>query len=300
MYRSTELTAVEIAAFESMRPRLSGLAYRILGSLSDAEDAVQDTFLKWAGTDRRAIENPSGWLVTACTRRCLDIRRSGDRARMDYVGAWLPEPIQISSESNAESEAELTSSLSMAFLMMLERLTPKERAAFLLHDIFDLSHSAVAETLDTSEASSRKLVSRARGNVGRTVVRHTASPDQQLAFLSAFKEAVTNGQIDDLSHMLAADARLSADGGGKVPAILEVIKGAEPLCNFVDSNLRRYWTGHDWVMVKLNGMHGALINFDDVTTAALSFAFNEEGKVQDVYIVRNPDKLTHLDAVHIH
>ncbi len=142
MCRSTELTPSELNAFESMRPRLSGLAYRILGSLSDAEDAVQDTFLKWASTDRSTIENPSGWLVTACTRRCLDMRRSGDRARMDYVGAWLPEPIQISVDNDAEKEVELTSSLSMAFLMMLERLTPKERAAFLLHDIFDCLTSA--------------------------------------------------------------------------------------------------------------------------------------------------------------
>ena len=300
MYQSTELTKSELDAFESMRPRLSGLAYRILGSLSDAQDAVQDTFLKWAGTNRAAIENPSGWLVTACTRHCLDMRRSGDRARMDYVGAWLPEPIQISSENDAEKEAELTSSLSMAFLVMLERLTPKERAAFLLHDIFEMSHAAVAETLDTSEVSSRKLVSRARGNVGRAVTRHKATPERQMAFLTAFKTAVTEGRIDELSQMLAADARLSADGGGKVPAILEAIEGAAPLCNFVSSNLHRYWVDHEWVLVNLNGMHGALIKFEETTTAALSFAFDDDEKVQEIYIVRNPDKLTHLDAVHIH
>jgi RNA polymerase sigma-70 factor (ECF subfamily) len=283
-----------------MRPKLSGLAYRILGSLSDAEDAVQDTFLKWAAIERSKITNPSGWLVTACTRRCLDMRRSGDRARVDYVGAWLPEPIQMSHDSSAETEAELTSSLSMAFLMMLERLTPKERAAFLLHDIFGLSHASVAETLETSEASSRKLVSRARGNVGRSVVRHNASSDRQMAFLTAFKVAVTEGRIDELSRMLAADARLSADGGGKVPAILEAIEGATPLCKFVSSSLRRYWADHEWVLVNLNGMHGALIRFEDTITAALSFAFDDSGKVEEIYIVRNPDKLNNLDAVHIH
>ena len=300
MYQSTELTTAELDAFENIRPKLSGLAYRILGSLSDAEDAVQDTFLKWAGTDRAAIENPSGWLVTACTRRCLDMRRAGDRARMDYVGAWLPEPIQMSGDTLAETEAELTSSLSMAFLLVLERLTPKERAAFLLHDIFDLPYSAVAETLDTSEASSRKLVSRARGNVGRTGVRHTASPDRQEAFLSAFKSAVTEGRVDELSRMLAADARLRADGGGKVPAILRAIEGAAPLCDFVVSDLRRYWSGHEWDLVNLNGMHGALIKFEGETTAALSFAFDGAGRVQDIYIIRNPDKLHRLDTVHLH
>ena len=300
MFRSTELTSSELAEFENMRPRLAGLAYRILGSLSDAEDAVQDTFLKWAGTDRAAIGNTSGWLVTACTRRCLDMRRSGDRARGDYVGAWLPEPIQLSYEGDAEKEVELTSSLSMAFLMMLERLTPKERAAYLLHDIFEVRHADVAETLNTSEASSRKLVSRARGNIGRSVVRHNASPDRQMAFLSAFKTAVTEGRIDDLSHMLAEDARLSADGGGKVPAILEAIEGSAPVCAFASTNLRRYWADHDWVMVNLNGMHGALINFNGKTTAALSFAFDDAARIREIYIVRNPDKLAHLDAVHIH
>ncbi|MEM8652325.1 MAG: sigma factor-like helix-turn-helix DNA-binding protein, partial [Pseudomonadota bacterium] len=265
-----------------------------------AEDAVQDTFLKWAGTNRAKIENQSGWLVTACTRRCLDMRRSADRARVDYVGAWLPEPILVPDVVDVEKEVELTSSLSMAFLMMLERLTPKERAAFLLHDIFELSYAAIAETLDTSEASSRKLVSRARGNVGQAVVRHNVSPDRQMAFLSAFKSAVTEGKIEELSSMLATDARLSADGGGKVPAILEVIEGATPLCQFVSSNLRRYWAEHKWVLVNLNGMHGALIKNEETTTAALSFAFDDKGKVQDIYIVRNPEKLTHLDAVYLH
>ncbi len=299
MSQNTELSDADLQVFDDLRPRLNGLAYRILGIFSDAEDAVQDTFLKWAGTDRSTIDNPRGWLVTACTRRCLDMRRNGDRARMDYVGAWLPEPIQLSTEDTAEAEAELTSSLSMAFLMMLERLTPKERAAFLLHDIFDLSYADVAETLDTSEVGSRKLVSRARGNAGRSVVRHATPPDQQMAFLAAFQTAVQEGNIDRLSHMLADDARLRADGGGKVPAILETIEGIGPLCTFVSDNLRRYWADHDWVVANLNGMRGALINFQGRTTAAVTFAFAEDAKVHDIYIVRNPDKLVHLDAVHI-
>ena len=299
MYQSTKLTTSDLTTFENIRPKLTGIAYRILGSLSDAEDAVQDTFLKWASSDRTTILNPSGWLVTACTRRCIDMRRMGDRSRVDYVGAWLPEPIQISVESDAEREVELSSSLSMAFLMMLDRLTPKERAAFLLHDIFEFSHADVAETLETSESNSRKLVSRARSNVGREIVRHTASPDQQMAFLSAFKLAVTEGKIEELSQMLATDARLSADGGGKVPTILETIEGAIPLCKFVSSDLRRFWADHEWLMLNLNGMQGAVIRYEGSTVAALSFAFDDNGMIQEIYIIRNPDKLTHLDAVNI-
>lgn len=209
MSRNTELVPAEIRIFEDLRPRLNGVAYRILGSFSDAEDAVQDTFLKWAGADRSAIENASGWLISVCTRRCLDMRRTGDRARMDYVGAWLPEPIQVAIPPEAETRTEFASTLSMAFMMMLERLTPRERAAYLLHDIFDLSYSEIAEALDVTEPGSRKLLSRARGNVGRSRTRHATPAPRQKAFLAAFQSAVESGEVGPLSRMLAKDARLA-------------------------------------------------------------------------------------------
>ncbi|WP_299686522.1 RNA polymerase sigma factor SigJ [uncultured Tateyamaria sp.] len=290
----------DAALFDSLRPRLTGLAYRILGSLSDAEDVVQDTFVKWARADRPSIDNPTGWLVTACTRRCLDVRRTGDRARVDYVGAWLPEPIQISTDMDAEARLTLSSSLSMAFLTMLERLTPKERAAFLLHDIFDLPHADVARTLDVTEASSRKLVSRARGHVGRSVVRHDVPVDRQMAFLSAFQNAVQAGDVGSLSSMLAADARLRADGGGKVPAVLEPVVGRAALCAFLANDLGTYWGGHDWTVADLNGARGIFIGVDGRITAAVSFAYDQDHRVDDIFIVRNPDKLTRRDAVYIH
>ena len=300
MCRNTDLSPADVEAFNTLRPKLTGLAYRILGSLSDAEDAVQDTFLRWARSDRDAIENRTGWLITACTRRCLDMRRTGDRARVDYVGAWLPEPVQIATEAGAEAQVELASSLSTAFLLVLERLTPKERAAFLLHDVFDLPHADIAETLDISEAGSRKLVSRARGNVTRSRTRHTPPPEQQDAFLSAFHLAVTEGRVDELSQLLAKDARLSADGGGKVAAIRETIEGQERLCTFVSRELHRYWAGHDWVPLDLNGTRGVLISLEGKATAAVTFAYDECDRVQDIFIVRNPDKLAHLGATQIH
>src|SRR3546814_163350 len=148
--------------FESRRRQLTGLAYRILGTLAEAEDAVQDTFLKWREADQDAIDNPAAWLTTACTRRCLDLLRSARRRRVDYVGAWLPEPVHTVADDTPESAAELASSLSTAFLLLLERLSPKERAAYLLHEIFDRPYPEVAAALGLHEAACRKLVSRAK------------------------------------------------------------------------------------------------------------------------------------------
>lgn len=150
------------ALFESRRPFLIGLAYRILGSLADAEDAVQDTYIKWLNADRHSILNPAAWLTTVCTRRCLDLLRAAQQARVDYVGIWLPEPIQTAVAKTPEQTLELSSSLSTAFMLLLERLTPRERAAYLLHDIFDLPYADLAMTLGGEETACRKLVSRAR------------------------------------------------------------------------------------------------------------------------------------------
>lgn len=300
MSPNTELAQAEVLFFEGLRPRLNGLAYRILGSFSDAEDAVQDTFLKWASTDRSRIENTQGWLISACTRRCLDMRRTGDRARMDYVGAWLPEPIQVAVPPEAETRVELASSLSMAFMMMLERLTPKERAAYLLHDIFDLTYGEVAETLDISESGGRKLVSRARASVSQTKTRHATPEPRQEEFLTAFQSAVETGELGALAQMLAQDARLSTDGGGKVAAIRDPILGRDAICDFVSRKLRRYWAELDWTRADLNGSRGVLIQADGQTSSAVSATFDEAGFVREILIVRNPEKLHNLKPTQIY
>ncbi|MEL7139946.1 MAG: sigma factor, partial [Pseudomonadota bacterium] len=147
MSRRTEIIAArDTDLFEAMRPRMLGIGYRILGTLSEAEDAAQDTFIKWAGADREAIANPQAWLITAYTRRCLDLRRAGHAARVEYVGTWLPEPIQVAAEETGQ-KVQLASTLSTAFLLVLERLTPRERAAYLLHEIFELPYADLADTL---------------------------------------------------------------------------------------------------------------------------------------------------------
>ena len=168
MSRGTDrVSSAPAGPFEAARPRLLGLAYRILGSRADAEDAVQDTYIKWLDSDRAAIENPAAWLTTVCTRRCLDLSRAAHRTRIDYVGAWLPKPIQTAINPEAERDIERAESLTTTFLLMLERLSPKERATYLLREVFDTDYPEIAETLALQEAACRKLVSRAKRAWGK-------------------------------------------------------------------------------------------------------------------------------------
>ncbi|WP_331372946.1 RNA polymerase sigma factor SigJ [Sinorhizobium chiapasense] len=291
----------KIGMFEEARPRLLGLAYRILSSRADAEDAVQDTFLKWQAADVSAIESPAAWLTTACTRRCLDLLKSAHRKRVDYVGAWLPEPIHTASDDNAEEKLALTSSLTTAFLLMLERLTPKERAAYLLHEIFGQPYDEIAETLDMQEAATRKLVSRAKYNIGVVQTRHTTPRERQEELLAAFHGAIHGGDIVGLSALLSADVRLTADGGGKAATVLGILSGKETVVAFIAERLTEYWSHYRWETAELNGGRGIVLRSEDGDVAAtVSFGYDTDGRVTDIFIVRNPDKLTHLDDATVH
>jgi RNA polymerase sigma-70 factor (ECF subfamily) len=288
-----------VRIFENARPNLIGIAYRILGSLADAEDAVQDTFLKWARTDRENIKNAAAWLTTICTRRCLDLLRSAHHSRVNYVGPWLPEPIQTPMENDAETRLVLASSLTTAFLLMLERLTPKERAAYLLHDIFDVSYPEIAEILNIQEGACRKLVSRAKANIEQTKVRHTTTLERQDQLLAAFQAAITSGSAAKFASLLSDDIRLSADGGGKVPTVLNVLQGKAEVLTFLLEQLHEYWIDYNWVFVNINGARGIVLKHDGAAVAAVSFAYDEAGRVANIYIVRNPDKLVNTGVVAI-
>lgn len=289
----------DVRIFENARPNLLGIAYRILGSLADAEDAVQDTFLKWARTDRENIKNAAAWLTTICTRRCLDLLRSAHHSRVNYVGPWLPEPIQTPMENDAETRLVLASSLTTAFLLMLERLTPKERAAYLLHDIFDFSYPEIAEILNIQEGACRKLVSRAKANIEQTKVRHTTTLERQDQLLAAFQAAITSGSAAKFASLLSDDIRLSADGGGKVPTVLNVLQGKAEVLTFLLEQLHEYWIDYNWVFVNINGARGIVLKHDGAAVAAVSFAYDEAGRVANIYIVRNPDKLVNTGVVPI-
>ena len=294
------LSKAEIRAFEELRPDLLGLAYRILGSLADAEDAVQDTFLKWAATDRKDIQNPPGWLTATCTRRCIDLLRAAHHTRVSYVGAWLPEPIHKPVEDDPEAGYDLSSSLRMAFLLMLERLTPKERAAYLLHEIFETPYAEIAKILEIREPACRKLVSRASSHIGQLQTRFKTPADRQDELLSAFEGAIKDGSTGTLASLLSEDVRLTADGGGKVAAVLEVLQGYKAVTTFLTQSLHRYWEGLQWNMLDINGQRGVVIKGPQGIEAAVTFSYDSDGRATDIYIVRNPEKLASLAEVSIH
>ncbi len=290
----------EIRIFEQARPRLLGLAYRMLGVRADAEDAVQDTYLKWRAANREAIRTPAAWLVTACTRRCLDLMRAADRARVDYVGEWLPEPVITEGGDDPEHTAEMASSLTTAFLLMLQRLTPKERAAYLLHEIFDYGYDEVADMLDMQPSACRKLVSRARANIDQDQVRHALAPERQSELLTAFQTAMRSGSASSLAALLSEEIRFTSDGGGKVPALLRTLEGVDEVMILVENRLMQWWSGYEWIEVELNGTPGLVLKDGDEIAAAATFHFDEAGRIDRIFVVRNPDKLTGLGKSAIH
>ncbi|MCE9665543.1 RNA polymerase sigma factor SigJ [Halomonas sp. M5N1S17] len=288
------MPSADLLRFEEARPMLLGLAYRILGSRADAEDAVQDTFLKWQAVDREAIEAPNAWLTTTCTRRCLDLLGNAHRARVDYVGAWLPEPIPTLAVAAAEDGALIADSLSTAFLLLLERLSPKERAAYLLHEIFDTPYAEIATMLELKEPACRKLVSRARANLQAVEERHAPPRERQQALLEAFRLAITEGATTRLANLLSAEVRLSADGGGKVPTLLEPLHGLEEVLAFLVSRLRGYWSNYQWRETDINGGPGFVMHREENVVATVTFGYDRSGQTTDIFIVRNPDKLARL------
>ncbi len=280
--------------FEDRRPFLTGLAYRILGSLAEAEDAVQDTYLKWQACERGTISNPAGWLTAVCTRRCIDMLRSARRSRVDYVGAWLPEPIQTMTGDTPEGAAELSSTLSLAFMLVLERLAPKERAAYLLREIFDQPYEDVAAALDVTEAACRKLVSRARGRIGREEPGAVVPRKRQDELLAAFQAAIATGSTVQLAALMREDIELRADGGGKALALLHPLLGKANVLGFVGGTLNRSWSGYRWQRVDINGTRGALVFDGPNIVASVGLAWDAQGELIGIYIMRNPDKLARL------
>ena len=277
--------------FETARPRLWGLAYRMLGSAADADDAVQDTYLLWQAADRGTIEVPAAWLTTACTRRCIDLLRAAHRSRVDYVGPWLPEPLVAAEGQMPSDHVEMASTLSTAFLLLLERLTPSERAAYLLHEVFDYDYGDVAAALDKSEAACRQLVSRARRHVGGAKARFAPQPARQDHLLQEFLGALRSGAVERLESLLAEDVALWADGGGKVSALPDVVEGFGKVAPLLDGLWRKWWSHYDLVPAEVNGGPGLLLREAGVLNGVLSLSIGPDGRIVGIYVVRNPDKL---------
>jgi RNA polymerase sigma-70 factor, ECF subfamily len=288
--------------FEAHRRRLLGLAYRMLGSMAEAEDAVQEAYLRWHAADRAAVMDARAFLMTTTTRICLDVLKSARVRREEYVGPWLPDPVTDTVALAPDAQTELAEDLSVALLLALDRLSPLERAAFLLHDVFDYSFAQVADALGRNEAACRQLASRARTRVrearpARAIPARAASTSldpKHAQLLSAFVAASRSGDIATLSRMLASDALLVTDGGGKVPAALNVIEGADRVGAFLAGVIRKGWTDEMSVrFATINGLPGLIVS--GPRGLVQTNAFEIEGDVvKAIYVVRNPDKLRHL------
>jgi RNA polymerase sigma-70 factor (ECF subfamily) len=280
------------------RGRLLGLAYRMLGSRSDAEDVVQDAYLRFAGA--QGVHNAEAFLVTIVTRLCLDRLKSARAQREVYVGPWLPEPVFDAEGLSADAATELADDLSFALLLALDRLSPLERAAFLLHDVFDTPFPEIAAMLDRTEAACRQLASRARRAVRDERPAPTATPGSHARLLQAFSDAVASGNVRQLAELLRDDAVALTDGGGRKFAARNPIIGADKVARFF-IGLAGKIAGQD-VRIQpavINGAVGALLYLDGELDLTLSMAISGE-KIAAIYIVRNPDKLRHLPAAGMH
>jgi RNA polymerase sigma-70 factor (ECF subfamily) len=288
--------------FEPHRRRLLGLAYRMLGSMAEAEDAVQEAYLRWHDADREAVAEARAFLVTTTTRICLDVLKSARSRREEYVGPWLPDPVTDTGALAPDAQTEMAEDLSVALLLALDALSPLERAAFLLHDVFDYSFTQVAQTLGRTEAACRQLASRARARVRRA--RPSGMPPARAGrgpvdakhaeLLSAFVTASKSGDLATLTRILAGDARLMTDGGGKVAAALNVIEGADRVSAFLVGTVRKGWTADMSLRFDtINGLPGIIVTGPAGLVQTTAFEL-EGGAIKTIYVVRNPDKLRHL------
>jgi RNA polymerase sigma-70 factor, ECF subfamily len=275
--------------FVRERARLIRLAYRYLGSVSDAEDVVQEAFLKLGKAGQ--VDRPEGWLARTVTNGALDRLRRQKALRESYVGQWLPEPV-VEPDLYTASDRELD--ISFAVMRTLEALSPLERAAFFLHDLFDQDFETIARTLNRTPSACRKLASRARAAVRQGRARRPATVEDIAAFLQAISEAAISGDVAPLAARLAADAELLSDGGGKAIAAPNVVRGAVPVARFL-AGIARKAAGKAAVRpVTVNGTSAVLIVADGDSGSLLSFDLDGAGAVRTVYIQRNPEKLAAL------
>jgi RNA polymerase sigma-70 factor, ECF subfamily len=277
-------------AFEQARRRLWDMAYRMLGSRADADDMVQEAYLRWrrAAVDR--IQSPEAWLVTAVTRACIDRLRKARKERETYVGPWLPEPLVGEPAASGDEAAELASDLSVALLVVLERLAPEERAAFLLHEVFDSGYDDIARMLGKSQAACRQIVSRARRRVRADRPRVQVSAAARALLLEALVRAVRARDKDALVRLVADEATWTTDGGGKTRTARKVIHGADRIVRFLLGISRRYLHRAVFRTVIVNGEPGLALLEDDRTQAI--WTIRTDGvRVLDFYNVMNPDKL---------
>lgn len=286
------------AIFVGQRPRLIGLAYRLLGSLSDAEDVVADVYLRWRDVDLDGVNNPAAYLTTMVSRAALDRCRARSRQRESYVGPWLPEPVLTSPVADPADAVIVAETLTLGFLALLDRLEPLERAAYLLHEVFGEPYAAVAATLQRNETACRKLVSRARQHVHRERrARRQVDPARRDELLAAFGAAVVTGDLEGLQRLLTDDVMLISDGGAEARAARRPVLGPHRVSRFLVGVQRRLPTGTTFTALVVNYEPAVAIVRHGTIQAVLVFDVLAEG-IRRIHMVVNPDKLAPLRRQH--
>jgi RNA polymerase sigma-70 factor (ECF subfamily) len=284
------------SVFEAERKRLTGVAYRMLGRWSEAEDAVQDAYLRWQAADQDAVQKPAAWLTTVVVRLCLDRMRRAKAAREVYVGPWLPEPVLTMEGGERREDHDMDSfadDLSLGLMVVLERLGPEERAAFILREAFDSSYGEIASALGKNEAAVRQLVSRARERVRAERPRFRAESEKHQRLLGEFLSAVAANDTSRLVAMMTSDVRFVSDGGGKAPAALRVVSSPEEVAKLILHLGGAKGGPRDMKFVTLNGVPSIWFLDGQGFETAAQFDI-EDDLVCAIYIVRNPEKLAHL------
>jgi RNA polymerase sigma-70 factor (ECF subfamily) len=278
-----------------LRPLLFSIAYRMIGSVSEAEDIVQEAFLRYHRAQPADVENPKAYLAAVTTRLSIDHLRSARVRREQYVGTWLPEPLLVDERApDPSEEVELADSLSLAFLVLLERLSPVERAAFLLREVFDYPYEEIADVIDRSEDNARQLVARARRHVDAERPRFDVSLEAHEELTERFMEAVNDGDTDGLIELLSADVVAYADGGGKAQAPRKSLHGPDRVARFLVGAARTGAVGLSIERVLVNGRPGRLFRDAEGRAAGVVTLDVADGIIQGVRIIANPEKLAHL------
>lgn len=284
----------EVATFEEHRGLLTGVAYRMLGSVSDAEDMVQEAWLRWTKADAAEVKSPKSWLLTVVSRLCLDRLKSARVQREQYYGTWLPEPYLEAGAGEATTHAEqVDESVSIALMLVLEKLSPEERAGFLLHEVFGHTFDEISEILGKSAANCRKMVSRARERVRSEKPRFTATHQEHEELLKKFLDACRAGELEPLLNLLGENASLHSDGGGKATAVPKVLRDRNVIAKFFIHVIRAgnaSREGFEPRLTTFNGAPGLLLYVKGHPVTALSLDV-QDGKIHAIFTHRNPDKL---------
>lgn len=282
-----------LETFNQHRSLLFAIAYRMLGTVTDAEDMVQETFLRWQQTTEATVKSAKTYLSTITTRLCIDHLRSARVQRVGYVGPWLPEPIVTQQTNDPAAQVELADSLSMAFLVVLERLSPIERAVFLLREVFDYNYDEIAQMVGKSPANCRQILRRSRQHIAAQRPRFPVSHQQQEQIAAQFLEASSQGSLQDLLTLLAKDVTFWSDGGGQVVAALKPLQGAMKVARFLLA-IRSKWLSTSVAhVIEVNGQPGILYRVNDDIHSVMTFEI-VDSYIQSIYSVRNPEKLKRI------